>query len=117
MVAALATDVEPGPTQFLFGFSWLRFHTDWWPQWGGYAVAVLLLLIPATGLTGYGIATLAGLSAIPNLWRHYLGTIVFGFALLARGLFDRYGDRLPILRDREAPAERTTLRPTVVDRL
>ncbi|HEX6473811.1 MAG TPA: glycosyltransferase family 87 protein [Candidatus Limnocylindria bacterium] len=93
MLRSLAIDVEPGPRQWVFGFTWLRMHVDWWPswwpEWGGYAAAVLILLIPARGLTGYGLATFAGLVAIPNVWKHYLGTIVFGAALLVRGLIDR----------------------------
>ena len=119
MVAALSADVEPGPNQLLLGISWLRFHTDWWPEWGGYAVAVLVLLIPATGLTGYGLATLAGLSAIPNVWRHYLGTVVFGFALLVRGLYDRFGDRVPgpFRRSREATSPSGTFHREAADRL
>jgi hypothetical protein len=72
--------------QRVLGITWLRVYVDWWPAWGGFAIAVLLLLIPARGMAGYGLAALAGMAAIPNLWRHYLGTIIFGLVLLIRGL-------------------------------
>jgi hypothetical protein len=89
MVRALSTRDSVAPNDVVLGISWLRETVEWWPDWGGYAVAGLLLLIPARGLTGYGLATLAGMAAIPNLWRHYLETIVFGCALIWRGLADR----------------------------
>ena len=93
MLTALAAEVEPGARQWVLGLTWLRVNTDWWPDWGGYVVAALLLLIPARGLTGYGLATFAGMAAIPNLWRHYFTTIVFGAVLLVRGLIDRHAER------------------------
>jgi hypothetical protein len=93
MISAFAIDIEPNPRQVLLGLTWLRVHTDWWPEWGGYAVAALLLLIPARGLTGYGLAVLAGLAAIPNVWWHYLSTLAFGVVLLAAGLARRYRER------------------------
>jgi len=99
MVTALSTDVEPAPRQVLIGFTWLRVHTDWWPEWGGYVVSVLLLLVPARGLTGYGLAMLAGLAAIPNLWRHYLSTLVFAAALVVAGILRARRERT--LRRRE----------------
>ena len=102
MLTALAAEVEPGPRQWLLGFTWLRVHTDWWPDWGGYVVAVLILLIPARGLTGYGLATLAGMAAVPNLWRHYVGTVIFGVVLLIRGLYDRSRERACARSDQAA---------------
>jgi hypothetical protein len=89
MISALLIDVEPRPTQILIGLTWLRVHTDWWPEWGGYAVAALLLLIPVKGRLGYGLATFAGLAAIPNLWRHYVGSIAFAALLVLGGLVRR----------------------------
>jgi hypothetical protein len=117
MVAALSTDVEPRPRQVLLGFTWLRVHTDWWPEWGGYVVALLLLLVPARGLTGYGLATLAGMAAIPNLWRHYLTTVAFGAVLLVAGLWRgrraRAGAATPVA---EAAAEgRARVQPAEPD--
>jgi Glycosyltransferase family 87 len=89
MIAAIMLEVEPRPTQILIGLTWLRVHTDWWPEWGGYAIAALLLLIPVKGRLGYGVATFAGMAAIPNLWRHYIGTIVFATVLVVAGLVRR----------------------------
>lgn len=86
MVAALLVRDEVAPDNIVLGISWLRDTFAWWPEWGGYAIAVVLLAIPARGLTGYGLATFAGMAAIPNLWRHYLASIVFGALLLWRGL-------------------------------
>jgi Glycosyltransferase family 87 len=88
MVAALSIRDEI-TTQFVVGVTWLREHVSWWPEWGGWAISLLILLIPARGMTGYGLATLAGMVAIPNLWRHYWGTVAFGVVLLVRGLRDR----------------------------
>jgi hypothetical protein len=105
MISAFSIDIDPNPRQVLLGFTWLRVHTDWWPEWGGYAAAVLLLLIPARGLTGYGLATIAGLAAIPNLWRHYLTTLAFGVVLLAAGLARLRRERtVKVERRRTGPA-------------
>ena len=89
LLKALATTDEVGPRHFVLGVSWLRERTDWWPDWGGYAVCALILLIPAKGLTGYGLAMFAGTAVIPNLWRHYVGTIFFAAVITIRGLIDR----------------------------
>ena len=89
MISAIMLEVEPRPTQILIGLTWLRVHTDWWPEWGGYAIAALLLLIPVKGRLGYGVATFAGMAAIPNLWRHYIGTIAFATVLVVAGLVRR----------------------------
>lgn len=97
MVAALSVR-DDITNQFVVGITWLRENVDWWPEWGGWAISLLLLLIPARGMTGYGLATLAGMAAIPNLWRHYWGTVAFGVVLLVRGLID----------DRRARTRRTT---------
>jgi hypothetical protein len=116
MISALLIDIEPPPSQILLGFTWLRVHTDWWPEWGGYAVAALLLLIPARGRLGYGIATFAGLAAIPNLWRPYVPSIAFAALLVISGLLRRVRadasvpegvtppERMPRLDDPVAPA-------------
>jgi hypothetical protein len=88
MARSLTIDVEV-ERQVVVGITWLRENIEWWPEWGGYALSLLILLIPARGLTGYGLATLAGMVAIPNLWRHYWGTVIFGVVLVGRGLLDR----------------------------
>lgn len=77
-------DVKPGNP--VFGITWLRESFDWWPSWGGYAVAAVLALIPARGRLGLGLGILAGMAAVPNLWRHYLPTVVVGILLLIFGL-------------------------------
>jgi hypothetical protein len=70
----------------VLGISWLRETFDWWPWWGGYAVAAVLLAIPARGKTGLGLGILAGLALVPNLWMHYLPSVVVGVILLLSGL-------------------------------
>ena len=92
MLRALALRDELGPNELVVGITWLRERTDWWPDWGGYAVCALILLIPAKGLTGYGLAMFAGMAAIPNLWRHYYGTVIFAIVITVRGLMDRRRD-------------------------
>ena len=89
MLRALAVRDNLGPDNVVVGITWLRERTDWWPDWGGYAVCALMLLIPAKGLTGYGLAIGAGMAAIPNLWRHYYGTIFFAIVITIRGVIDR----------------------------
>jgi hypothetical protein len=104
MVRSMLIDIEPGSYQVLLGLTWLRMHTDWWPVWGGYVVAVLLLLIPVKGRLGYGVAIFAGLAAIPNLWRHYISTVVFAAALVIDGLRRRRQERASA-PEGEEPAE------------
>ena len=117
MITALGVNVDPNPGQAVLGFTWLAVYTDWWPAWGGYAAAVVMLLIPATGLTGYGLATLAGLAAIPNLWKHYLGTSIFGIVLLVRGLVDWRTSRARSGGDPESAGALGTVSETAADRL
>ncbi|HEX6473810.1 MAG TPA: glycosyltransferase family 87 protein [Candidatus Limnocylindria bacterium] len=107
MISSLSYDVEI-KKQILLGITWLRHHLDWWPAWGGYAIALILLLIPARGLIGYGLGTLAGLALIPNLWIHYLATVIFGAVLLVKGLVDwrREPDHAP--QPLASPADRPT---------
>ena len=63
LLRALTLRDELGPYEAAVGIAWLRERTDWWPDWGGYAVCALMLLIPAKGLTGYG-RIFAGMAAI-----------------------------------------------------
>jgi hypothetical protein len=79
-------DIKPG--NLVFGITWLRENFDWWPSWGGYAIAVLLVAIPARGRLGIGLSILAGMAAVPNLWRHYLPTVIVAFLLVAFGFRD-----------------------------
>jgi hypothetical protein len=66
--------------------SWARAAWEWWPAWGGYAVAALLLLVPATGRLGLGLGIVAGLSLNSYLWHHYAPVLVFGAALVLVGI-------------------------------
>jgi hypothetical protein len=86
-------DIKPG--NLVFGITWLRENFDWWPSWGGYAVAIGLAIIPARGRLGLGLGILAGMAAVPNLWRHYLPTVAVGFLLLAFGLWHGGADTHP----------------------
>lgn len=106
MISAFLIDIEPRQSHPLFLLTWLRVQTDWWPEWGGYAVAALLLLIPATGRLGYGVATFAGLAAIPNVWRHYLSTMVFAALLVISGLARRRRERDAVAHEGAAPHSR-----------
>lgn len=63
-----------------------RVAWSWWPAWGTYAVAALLLAIPARGRLGLGIGILAGLSLNANLWYHYNWSFWLGCALVLAGL-------------------------------
>lgn len=66
--------------------AWLRERTTWWPEWGAAVVALGLLAIPARGLVAIGLAMLAGLTMIPNLWGHYFPTLAFSVGLIAGAL-------------------------------
>jgi hypothetical protein len=74
----------------IYGITWLSHNIDWWPSWGGYAIAAVLAFIPAKGRLGLGLGILAGMAAVPNLWRHYLSTVFVGLLLVAFGLRGRW---------------------------
>ena len=86
MARSLTIDVEVD-RQVVIGITWLRENIDWWPEWGGYALSLLILLIPARGLTGYGLDWPAWWPSrtCGGTW----GTVIFGIVLLGRGLLDR----------------------------
>ena len=92
MVPAVLGENTPrdniGTTEVLWT-TWARLHWEWWPEWGGYAVAVGLLLIPATGRLGLGLGIMAGLALNTNLWHHYLLTLLLGLGLIAAGVVER----------------------------
>jgi hypothetical protein len=60
---------------------------DWWPSWGGIAVAIVLLAIPARGLPAVGLAIIAGISVIPNIWSHYLPMLLVALAFVLSGMW------------------------------
>jgi hypothetical protein len=86
---ALRSEATIQPGNLVFGVTWLRENIGWWPFWGGYAIAAVLVLIPARGRLGLGLGILAGMAAVPILWRHYLPTVAIGILLVAFGLRER----------------------------
>jgi alpha-1,2-mannosyltransferase len=76
--------------------TWLRERTTWWPDWGAPVVALGLLAIPARGLAAIGLAMLAGVSLVPNIWGHYFPTLAFAAGLIAT----RYRHVIPALATR-----------------
>lgn len=89
MIDALRTTVAVEPNNPVLWVTWLRQSFSWWPAWAPIAIAVLLLLVPARGRAGLGTTVMAGLTLVPNLWGHYLPTIVFGLALASIPLWAR----------------------------
>lgn len=81
----LRVPIEPGVA--VLWTSALRESIDWWPSWGGIATGVALLVVPARGLAGIGLAILAGISVIPNIWDHYLPTLLVGVVFAAPAAF------------------------------
>lgn len=76
----LRVPIEPGVA--VLWATALREMWSWWPTWGSIALAVVLLAIPMRGLGGIGLAIIAGVSVIPNIWDHYLPTLLVALALL-----------------------------------
>ncbi len=83
MVSALRTVVPIPAGVVVVWTTWAREALDWWPAWGSIAVAGLLVAVPARGRLGLGLAFLAGLSLVANLWDHYLPTFAFAGLLIA----------------------------------
>lgn len=87
-----------------------RVWWDWWPVWGGYLVALLLIALPTRGRLGLGLAILAGLSLNANLWHHYIWSFVLAAALIGASINWReaaaYVRRL--VRPRPAAAPQTS---------
>jgi hypothetical protein len=81
----------------VFYTSWLRETQSWWPSWGSFAVAAILVAIPARGLLGIGLGILGGVALVPNIWRTYISTLLVAAAFVVRDLSQRlnsYGDRV-----------------------
>ena len=87
---ALGTRAPIDQGNLVLGFSWLRENVSWWPSWGGLVAACLILMVPARGLLGTGLGLLAGLAAIPNLWRSYVPAILAAGTLIWVGLASRW---------------------------
>jgi hypothetical protein len=99
--AAIHAIVGPALPRTYYGVTVLwtsafRAAWSWWPTWGGYAVAVALLAVPARGYLGLGLAILAGLALNPNLWDHYLFAFALGLGLTGIGLLRDRDDALPV---------------------
>ena len=86
-ISALQVRDEVDPANPVLWTTWLREHTDWWPAWGAAVIAAGCVIYPARGILGLGLGILAGLTLVPNIWSHYLPTMVFGLALVAGALF------------------------------
>jgi hypothetical protein len=76
-------------TGFLIGPAAVPVVRELWTAGLGVAIGLVILALPIRGLPGIGLAILAGLCAIPNLWVHYGPTVLFAGAVLAAGLRGR----------------------------
>ena len=70
------------PTGFLLGPTAIPGLREVWNSGLGLAVAIGLLLIPARGRLGLGLAVLAAMAVVGNLWIHYGPTVLFAAALI-----------------------------------
>lgn len=77
----LRVPIEPGVA--VLWTTAFRLLWDWWPAWGSVAIAVALLAVPLRGIPGFGLAIIAGVSVVPNIWDHYLPTIMVGLLFAA----------------------------------
>lgn len=75
------------PTGILIGPGSVPAVRDVWNAGLGPVTALVMLALPLRGRAGIGVAILAGLAAIPNLWVHYAPTALFGAALIAVDLW------------------------------
>jgi len=108
MMNALRTVVPIPASAAVLWTTWARATLEWWPVWGSIAVAGLLIAFPARGRLGLGLAMLAGLSLIANLWDHYLPTFALAALLIATSPeAGRLASRLSVAR-----ADRASLQPT-----
>jgi hypothetical protein len=82
--AAIETFRNPiPPTGMLIGPSAVPALRDAWQSGVGFIVAIVLVALPLRGRAGIGVAILAGLAAISNLWIHYAPSVLFAVALIA----------------------------------
>lgn len=87
MIAALSLQVPIEPGVAVLWTSAARLTWDWWPAWGSIAVAIALLALPLRGLPAIGMAAIAGITVIPNIWDHYLPTLIFAGMLISGSLW------------------------------
>lgn len=71
------------PTGILIGPSAVAATRDAWNAGFGAVMAMVMLALPFRGRAGVGVAILAGLAVIPNLWIHYAPTALFAAAMIA----------------------------------
>lgn len=71
------------PTGILIGPGAVPPIRDAWNGGLGAVTAMALLALPLHGRAGIGVAILAGLAVIPNLWVHYAPTALFAAAMIA----------------------------------
>ena len=77
------------PTGYLIGPTAVPGLRDAWQSGLGLVVAIGLLALPLRGRAGIGVAILAGLAVVPNLWVHYAPTVLFAAALIAFDVWRR----------------------------
>jgi hypothetical protein len=86
-VTNLRTEIPA--TGYLIGPTAIPGLRDLWNGGLGLVLGVAILALPLRGAAGIGVAILAGLCAIPNLWIHYGPTVLFAVALIAGALVRR----------------------------
>jgi hypothetical protein len=79
------------PTGYLLGPTAIPGLRDFWNAGLGLLVGVGVLLIPARGRLGLGLAILAAMAVIGNLWIHYAPTIAFALVLVVAGILPTLG--------------------------
>ena len=90
------------PTGVLIGPTAVPGLREVWNSGLGIAAAAFLLLIPGRRRIGIGLAVLAGLCPIANLWVHYAPTLLFAGMLMA---VDAWNGRPPGLCGHHAQPE------------
>jgi hypothetical protein len=95
----LRTVAEPiPPTGYLLGPTAIPGVREVWNAGLGLVVGVGLLLLPAgRGRLGLGVAILAALAAIGNLWIHYGPTILFAIALIVTSVVAASNPKVVVL--------------------
>jgi hypothetical protein len=86
MADALRTFVPILPGIPVLWTTAFRIWWDWWPTWGSVLLAALLVAIPVRGLPAIGLAMIAGIGIIPNIWDHYLPTLMVAVLFVASGV-------------------------------